>query len=494
MSLLSSPRKDSGVKPSPLQLDSAHARFTFDELKRAERQNALQARRSTILMDESSFGAENYQPEYWLRVKLEESGTEESLPALLRTIEAHRDKSQGDLRKAVYKAHGDFLDISKEIMAFEEKLEQLKMTKEQLENAAHTILKFAGVETSVSTEEDELAEQGSKQAPVPIDEEQHRPAVADYEARKSKMLALAENISDFSKYVVEDRYLIFEGGGLTERVGTSTPKQLTLYLFNDALAMVVKKSRLALSTSTKRLTVERFWPLAETSISDVADSKSITNAFKVSRGGEHILLQAETVHGKRLWLQQISKSIEALQAEPSLSIARSPVPALRSSARGSPRPSGASHKRHPFGDALPMTKKTNEQAEISPERIDSLMSLLDRLNGDIACCAYETAAEMVDKIKFELGQPDPRLPAVHQLKNRLDAHIAKLTGYLYHEITDLIISKEEMARFIQLLVLLGFADEAKEKFLAARSDFIKESLKYWTIFFIDVISIDNLDI
>ena len=478
MSLLSSPRKDGNIKESPLQLDGTSAKYTFNELKRTERQNALQARRHTLLMDEASFGAENYQPEYWLRVKLEESGTEESLPALLRTIEAHRDKSQGDLRKAVYKAHGDFLDISKEIMAFEEKLEQLNMTKEHLEDAAHTILKFAGVEASVSMDEDELSEKLSSQAPIIINEGQYRPAIADYGARKNKMLALAENISDFSKYVTEDRYLIFEGGGLTERIGTSAPKQITLYLFNDALIMVVKKSRLAISTSTKRLTVERFWPLAETTISDVADSKNLTNAFKVSREGEHILLQAETVHGKRLWLQQISKTIEALQAEPSLPVVKSPIPALRSPAGESPHHSDAIHKRYSSTDTFSTTKKTSEQVEVSPERIDFLMSLLDRLNGDIACCTYEAAAEMVDKIKFELSQLDPRLPAVHQLKNRLDTHITKLTGYLYHEITDLIISKEEMSRFIQLLILLGFADEAKEKFLAARSDFIKESLKY----------------
>jgi hypothetical protein len=56
-----------------------------------------------------------------------------------------------------------------------------------------------------------------------------------------------------------------------------------------------------------------------------------------------------------------------------------------------------------------------------------------------------------------------------------------LANYLYHEISDLIIGKEAMSKHIQRLVVLGFPDEAREKFLAARSDFIKERTKYCNI-------------
>lgn len=117
-------------------------------------------------------------------------------------------------------------------------------------------------------------------------------------------------------------------------------------------------------------------------------------------------------------------------------------------------------------------------ADLPGHKVAALMSLLDRLNEETDKCLYDKAVELVDKIKYELALMDSRSPSVYQLKTRLQSQVTKLADFLYHEISDLIIGKEAMSQHVQRLVVLGFPDEAREKFLAARSDFIRERVKH----------------
>lgn len=295
------------------------------------------------------------------------------------------------------------------------------------------------------------------------------------------MSALAEIIGDFEQYLAPERYLIFEGGGITEQVGTSSPKPITLFLFNDAIAMASKKSRMVLSSSSKRLNLERFWLLKEAALSEVSDSKSIQNAFKLTRGGEYVLLQAETATGKRLWMQQIAKTQTALEHSGAASTTKSPTltPATSSPRRGSPLlVPPERQQKHRRISSTASSRKEKILGKVDPEKIKELAIDLDELHSEIDQCDYEKAVEIIDKIKFELGQLDNQLPIVHQLGEKLRKLVLKAAECLYHEITDPIISREVMARFIQFLIVLGFADEARDKFLASRSEAIKDRLKY----------------
>lgn len=210
-------------------------------------------------------------------------------------------------------------------------------------------------------------------------------------------------------------------------------------------------------------------------------------------GGESILLQAETPTGKRLWLQQITKAQKSLNLEEERPSTPKPVvPSLPSTSPmtgpkpASPRPKSPSgkelgHRRKT--SAISIGAKKNESIittiipDIPLEKQNTMMILLDRLNRETDRCMYDAAVETVDKIKYELAQMDPRAPTLHNLQQRLTEKVSKLAGYLYHEIADLIIGKEVMSQHIQRLVVLGFPDEAREKFLAARSDFIRERTK-----------------
>jgi hypothetical protein len=227
----------------------------------------------------------------------------------------------------------------------------------------------------------------------------------------------------------------------------------------------------------------------------------VSNALKISRGGEQVVLQAETATGKRLWLQHILKAQRTLAGDDDVSVAddntsvgrpgtpRTPITGNPRQMRGSPlapSPAGGGSPAAPTSTITSkhrrkisaMSKKEAQQpAEIPPEKHASLVALLDRLNAETDKCNYDAAVEAVDKIKYELAQMDPRAPALHPLGQRLQTQVAKLASFLYHEIADLIIGKAEMSKHIQRLVVLGFPDEARERFLAARSDFIRERTK-----------------
>lgn len=502
---------------------TTHNRFTFQQ---SSRQSALLARRASIKLDVASFAAETYLPEYYLRGTLE-ADTEEAIQAALRSLAAARDKAEAELKRAVYKNHVEFVHISKEIMDFEGVLSELARIQVSLRSAATALVASAGVaniislDESVATHAHEPGQVGSEPKTVvgglpmtnnATEQEAVRPTI-DWEARRVKMASLTETIADFDKYLSPDRYLIFEGGGISEQasgMGLSA-KSITLYLFNDAIAMASKKTRMVLAGSGRRLVLERFWPLSGLLITDVPDTKSLTNAFKVTRGGENVLLQAETATGKRLWLQQIIKTQKALEGSsgeggsgrernPLVSRTASPMPlpplpptsptntASETTISGIGPGSSASGKTHkrtkskgaPGSDTTATATVGSGCAALSPESMEKLSLLtsqLDTLNAEVDRCNYEAASELADKVKFELDQMDGRVSLVHRLSERLCTLVSKLAAYLYHEITDLIISKEHMAKYIQLLVVLGFQDEAREKFLAARSDFIRERTK-----------------
>ncbi|PJF17464.1 hypothetical protein PSACC_02710 [Paramicrosporidium saccamoebae] len=260
-----------------------------------------------------------------------------------------------------------------------------------------------------------------------------------------------------------------------------------------------KKTRLPLGGgSSKKLSIERLWLINEVAITDLPDSKrkpfhlsmigvDLSNAIEVVRGGEKVILMTENVAGKRLWLQQIRKTQQAQTDLPPAPSSPSPVPVRVKS----PKDTAGSHRRRPSNISSVVKKSMDAPfPDVSPEKFGGMLGLLDELNEDTDKCHYDKAVEIVDKIKYEIAQMDPRASSLHILNQRLQNQVTKLANYLYHEISDLIIGKEAMSKHIQRLVVLGFPDEAREKFLAARSDFIKERTKYrdtnGTLSFVDI--------
>lgn len=213
----------------------------------------------------------------------------------------------------------------------------------------------------------------------------------------------------------------------------------------------------------------------------------MTNAIKVLKDDEYVILLADTPSAKRIWIQQMQKSQRMLNgdtASPLASPLKLPqqtplrVPSPQALMKPSPTMSSFASPQRKQSTATRRVDPSSGYSDIPGHKISTLMSLLDRLNEETDKCLYDKAVELVDKIKYELAQMDPRSTTVCQLKTRLQTQVMKLAEFLYHEISDLIIGKDTMSQHVQRLVVLGFPDEAREKFLAARSDFIRERVKH----------------
>ena len=201
--------------------------------------------------------------------------------------------------------------------------------------------------------------------------------------------------------------------------------------------------------------------------------------IKLSLDGESIHLFAETLSAKRLWLQQMQKiqsAIKESKKENNADLLLAPTPQTTQRIDLSVRPSTPQ-----TSSVATLAKRGSTRGpsyEISNEKYESLLSILDQLNENINRCSYDSAVEIVDKLKYELANLDPRSASVSQIQMKLQKQCARLKDFLCHEISDLIIGKDSMTEHVQRLVVLGYPDEAREKFLAARSKFIHERIKH----------------
>lgn len=113
------------------------------------RQSALVARRSSIRLDVSSFAAENYRPEYYLKSAMDED-TEQNVQANVQSLTAACEKSVAELKRAVFKNYGEFLQVAERVMEFESSLSELRIIQARLKSSANSLISSAGIATFIS--------------------------------------------------------------------------------------------------------------------------------------------------------------------------------------------------------------------------------------------------------------------------------------------------------------------------------------------------------
>ncbi|PJF17437.1 hypothetical protein PSACC_02711 [Paramicrosporidium saccamoebae] len=113
------------------------------------RRQALANRRASLRLDVASFAAENYRPEVYLKSTME-ADTDEAVQGALRSLTAACEKSVSELQRAVWKNHGEFLEVGKGIMEFEGGLNELRGIQSALRSAANALVSSAGVADFVS--------------------------------------------------------------------------------------------------------------------------------------------------------------------------------------------------------------------------------------------------------------------------------------------------------------------------------------------------------
>lgn len=179
----------------------------------ANRHSMLAAgRRASVRLDVSNFSAENFTPQLYLRSTME-ADTEEALSAALKSLTAARDKSVSELKKAVWRNHGDFLAVGQEILDFELVMCELRGLMATLRTSAADLVTSAGVASMVALEEGgggaagvwagspakDQRRGGPSSSPPPARAASPSAASSnpDWEGRRQKMLALTEVIQEF---------------------------------------------------------------------------------------------------------------------------------------------------------------------------------------------------------------------------------------------------------------------------------------------------------
>ena len=76
-------------------------------------------------------------------------------------------------------------------------------------------------------------------------------------------------------------------------------------------------------------------------------------------------------------------------------------------------------------------------------------------------------------VKFDFDKINFTSSLVNSLKSKFELLKNQLASFLFIEISDSLINQSKMVQHIQKLIILGFTEEARERFLISRSDLIK---------------------
>lgn len=128
-----------------------------------------------------------------------------------------------------------------------------------------------------------------------------------------------------------------------------------------------------------------------------------------------------------------------------------------------------------------------DQPEIAPEKAAMLQDNLEDLSEAISRTKYDEAVEQIDRgkrtahslvscvslVQHELSLVNYSSPVVNSLRMRLEECTQLLVGYIFRELSDPLINRDRLAGHVQRLIVLGYAEEAKERFLVGRSELIK---------------------
>lgn len=298
---------------------------------------------------------------------------------------------------------------------------------------------------------------------------------------------------------LSNRKLLQQGKiGLAMRATESNQwKPVAFYLFQDAVMVASKRqqqrfkvnlgSAAGTPAGKKPYSLERFYSLPALAVQDVAESEVYRNCLKltVEGGGDlegPLILQTESPAAKKHWLETLTKAKRALQ-----SIERIGTPAAVAE---EPKFSRRQRLKSPTA-ATPKPEDDLLIFDVSNEKYDQLVRLLDSLNEHTSLAQYQEAVAFADRIRLDLadigkeadailkGSKEHRWsPRLRRLQRQWEGLHRKLMEYLFTEIGHPLIEKAALVEAVQWLIILGFADEAREYFLTLQSETIRYRQRY----------------
>ncbi|XP_074654425.1 exocyst complex component 8-like [Tubulanus polymorphus] len=407
--------------------------------------------------------------------KIANSGGEDDLIDIQRTVQQIADETALNLKKNVYKNYTQFIETAKEISILEGEMYQLShMLSEQ-----KLLLDEMKEMSLVSDEVD-----ARQSAPGLEDESDGKPGEGAAETRQN-VASLLENVEGCSRVTeVPGRLLVHHGDLMELDPETfSNIEQIHVYLLNDSLLFA---TLLPHGIGPVKFKFQNLYELDSLAVVNARDIGHVKNAFKILMFPDTRMLKCDSAKEKRFWLEileETKKKKSALESRKRESVVdlreqRKSVVDPRVNNRKSIVDSRAADRRTDEPDSSPALSSV---IDLSLLHEDWVREVPEDLDVFVAQRDFESAVEKIAEINEHLKRV-PKSVALTEYRARIDHRVKHLTDALVQELR---VSPERSMRggpraarrAVTQLIKLGQSARACRLFLLNREAIITYNLK-----------------
>lgn len=428
--------------------------------------------------------------------------TDDAIHIIHRSLQSSHECTVAELGKNFYKNNAEFVKVAQEADKFENDLNTMRAMISQLKGFSAEITgtrdRFdqQAVVLNADTKEDKgspasitetITKQPNTQASNEIDPE-----------LQGKLKKITYLIPEALRIVEGSRAVLLESTTMAVYLEKQW-KPAQIWLLSNGVLIASRKAKVSLTQGVRhKLTFERFYGVEGLLISNVKDTADLQNCFKIknSENGS-VFLHTETDEVKTNMMEMIQKAIQDHQegqerdtrvhfeAKDSnggvAGILLSKTETSKSHRRTSSACTSGTNNRSSLYDSC------FDHQELSPDAVNSFEKTLEDLSEALCCTNYQLALDITEKrnilimiyfahtclVRYDFDKIDFNSQLVNSLRTRFSDLRHQLASYLFIEISDSLISKTKMIEHIQKLIVLGFTEESRERFLISRSELIK---------------------
>lgn len=416
--------------------------------------------------------------------------TDDAIHAIHRSLQSSHECTVSELGKNFYKNYAEFVKVAQEADKFESDLNTMRAMISQLKGFSNDITGVRDIFEQVTIVE----EGGNVETPqLSTIETVPAPKIECDPELQAKLKRITDLVPEALKYVEETKFVLMESSTMAIYLEKQW-KPAQIWLLSNGCLIASRKAKVSLTQGVRhKLTFERFYHVDALQISDVKDTADLENCFKLKNvENGSIFLHTESEEEKSNLMQLIQKIIQdhldqQQQTKPSdLAGKLFKTEANKSTHRrtSSACTSGTVSRPSLYDSCF-------DHQELSPDSFNNFEKTLEDLSEALSCTNYDYAIDLVEKrknteffdifnmffvVKFDFDKVNFTSPLVNSLKIKFNELRNQLASFLFIEISDPLINQTKMVAHIQKLIILGFIEEARERFFISQSELIKAKM------------------
>ena len=414
--------------------------------------------------------------------------TDDAIHSVHRNLQAAHERTVLDLGRGLYRNHAEFMAVAKEAERFEQDLAAMRAMMAQVRIFSESITGVKLLEPVISTSSKANADESAPKAPASPAELAPSllgaspscsvAALQPSASTKQQLSRIAELLPECVEFVKLSRAVLQETSAMAIYIDKQW-KPAQIWLMDNGCVIASRKAKVSIMQGVKhRLTFEKIIHADELHVSDVKDTAELKNCIKLKSKGSSIFLHSDVPNVKAVIFSALSQMTHDARAR------KLAAPAEPKAATGTAQLAKRTHLRTASATSIGAVSKRSVLdavlPEIAPEKEAQLRQVLEELEEAVFRLSYDEAVEHIDRVKHELSLVSFESAKVCDLRAELAALISRLLGCLFHELGDVLISRDNIAAHIQRLMVLGFAEAAQERFLANRSELIALKCRHVT--------------